>query len=137
MLRSHILALVIAQSLLSAHSSAEARAPHPEPRVIVSVHFVRGPHARKEVERAARLGWGRIVRCYKQSSKRPSGSVHMELVVTGNGNVESARRTKSTLKDAQLAGCLTRTMKGLRMPKAKRASTAGVEVQVGPGDADS
>jgi hypothetical protein len=145
MLRSHVLALVVAQSILSSHVlAAEVAqsddterpevAPHPEPRVIVSVHLVRGPHVQKEVERAARLGWGRIVRCYKASSKRPTGSVHMELVVSGNGNVTSARRTKSSLKDPELAGCLTRAMKSLRMPKARRASTARVEVQVAPGD---
>jgi hypothetical protein len=157
MLRPHIvIAFLAAQSMFSSRVSADSppeagsvegappvateappRAPHPEPRVIVSVHSVRGPHAKKEVERAARLGWGRIVRCYKASSKRPSGSVRMELVVTGNGNVTSARRTKSTLKDNELAGCLIRAMKSLRMPKARRGSTASVEVQVGPGDADT
>lgn len=155
MLRSHVLALVAVQSILSSYSLAQAPvraehapaeqpvategsppAPHPEPRVIVSVHSVRGPHVRKEVERAARLGWGRVVRCYKASSKRPSGSVHMELVVARNGNVSGARRTKSTLKDKTLADCLTQAMKGLPMPKARRASTASVEVHVGPGDAD-
>jgi hypothetical protein len=134
---SHVLVLVAAQWVFPALASGEApepAPPHPEPRVIVSVHGVQGPHVRKDVERAARLGWGRIVRCYKASSKRPSGSVHMELAVAGSGKVTHARRTKSTLGDAELARCLTRAMKELAMPKARRASTAKVEVRVGPGD---
>jgi hypothetical protein len=121
--------------LFSARASADSeRAPHPEPRVIVSVHSVSGPHARKDVERAARLGWGRIVRCYKASSKRPSGSVRLELVVSGSGSVTTARRLGSTLGDKELSRCLTRSMKGLAMPKAPRRSIARVEVQVAPGD---
>lgn len=112
------------------------RAPHPEPRVIVSVHSVRGPHVRKDVERAARLGWGKIVGCYKAASpKRTRGAVSMELVVTGGGKVTSARRTKSTFA-GPLTRCLTRAMRAVPMPTAARKSTVGLEVQVGPGDAD-
>ncbi|MEJ7730227.1 MAG: hypothetical protein WKG00_13540 [Polyangiaceae bacterium] len=45
-----------------------SRAPRPEPRVIVAVQKVRGAHDRGAVERAARLGWGRIVSCHKAAS---------------------------------------------------------------------
>jgi hypothetical protein len=113
---------------------APARAPHPEPRVIVTVSSVHGPHARDEVERAARLGWGRIVRCYKASPKRPRGSVKLELTLGAHGKVTGARRKKSTLREPELARCLTKALKGLAMPKARRRSTANVEVQVAPGD---
>src|SRR5262245_21028321 len=71
--------------------AAPARPPHPEPRVIVSVESVRGPHAKKDVERSARLGWGRIVRCYKASGTRLSGEIGLELVVSGSGTVASSR----------------------------------------------
>jgi hypothetical protein len=135
MIRSPAIAALLWASLtFGAHAWADA-APHPEPRVIVSVRSVSGPHPRAEVERAARLGWGRIVRCYKASEKRPRGSVELELAVSGSGSVSSARRTKSTVGDKELARCLTKAMKGVAMPKARRRSIALVEIRVAPGDA--
>lgn len=123
---------------IAAHAAVvladEPRAPHPEPRVIVTVHSVQGPHPRAEVERAARLGWGRIVRCYKSSGDRVSGSVVLELVVGANGRVTSSRRTATRLANKELARCLGKALKGLEMPAARRRSVAKVEVRVAPGD---
>lgn len=127
-----------AETPLEPPAEEPAKPPHPEPRVIVSVHSVAGPHKKKDVERAARLGWGRIVRCYKASSKRPRprGSVRMELAVSGRGVVTGARRVKSTLGDKAVSSCLGRTMRGLSMPKARRSSAARIEIQLAPGDVD-
>jgi hypothetical protein len=115
--------------------SCLAAEPHPEPRVIVSVVSVHGPHLKKDVERAARLGWGKIVGCYKKSPKRKQGAVSLELVVGGGGKVINARRTKSTFPPP-LTRCLTRAMESVSMPQAAKKSTVRLEVKVAPGDDD-
>ncbi len=114
--------------------TGKTRAPHPEPRVIVKVTSVRGPHVRGEVEHSARLGWGRIVRCYKSVPQREKGMIALELVISGYGKVTQARRTRSTLESHKLAACLTLAIKGLAMPKASARSIAVAEVHVAPGD---
>lgn len=102
--------------------------------MIVNVISLRGPHQRSDVERAARLAWGRIVDCYNALGERTRGMVELELVVSGDGRVAAARRTRSTLKGKELAGCLTKTMRRLAMPKANGRSTAITEIHVAPGD---
>jgi hypothetical protein len=111
-----------------------ARPHHPEPRVIVNVTQVKGPHARAEVERSARLAWGRIVGCYKSIDKQAKGHLELELVVSGAGKVSDARRTGSTLRNQKLAACLTKALDGLAMPKAAARSIARAEIHVAPGD---
>ena len=113
---------------------AEPRPPHPEPRVIVNVLRVRGPHTRDEVERSARLGWGRIVGCYQSSDAREKVVVTLELTVSGHGTVTHARRVRSPAKDRELADCLANAMQRLGMPKARARSTATVEIRLAPGD---
>jgi hypothetical protein len=102
--------------------------------VIVNVLRVRGPHARDEVERSARLGWGRIVSCYKSSDAREKVVVTLELAVSGNGTVTRARRIRSPARDRELADCLASAMQRLAMPKARARSTATVEIRLAPGD---
>jgi hypothetical protein len=114
--------------------SNESRPAHPEPRVIVNVMSVHGPHRRAEVERSARLAWGKIVRCHKTIDQRARGAVTIELVIASSGKVTGARRITSTLKNRELTSCLTSAIKGVAMPKAKARSTAHAEVHVAPGD---
>lgn len=114
--------------------AAEARPPHPEPRVIVNALSVRGPHGRAAVERAARFGWGRIVQCYKSIDDQARGAVTVELVVTGDGRVASSRRIATTLENKELASCLTKTMRKVAMPQARARSVAKIEIKVAPGD---
>jgi hypothetical protein len=102
--------------------------------VIINVNAVRGPHDRGALERAARLAWGRIVRCYNSSGRGERGMIALNLEVAGAGKVIGARHTQSTLKSEQLALCMTRAMVGLSMPKARAGSTVSTEIQVGPGD---
>ena len=102
--------------------------------MIVSVISVKGPHARSDVERAARLAWSRIVSCYKSIDPQAKGLIRLELVVAGNGKVTGARRTHSTLKNRELVACLTGAMKGLAMPKARAGSTVHTEIHIAPGD---
>lgn len=112
----------------------KARPHHPEPRVIVNVTSVRGPHPRKEVERAARLAWGRIVNCYEANAGKAKGVVALELALAGTGKVTAARRTRSTFRNPKLEACLSQALKGLPMPQARAGSTAQAEIQLAPGD---
>lgn len=112
------------------------RVPHPEPRVIVAVHKVRGPHDRGAVERAARLGWGRIVRCHKEASARgvqARGTIKLKLEVSAAGTVQAAKRVASEL-DAELSKCLVKAMRKVAMPRARRGSTVEASIRVAPGD---
>jgi hypothetical protein len=133
-----IWSLSLCALLVSAARSASAqdspRPPHPEPRVIVSVLSLAGPHERDEVERHARLAWGKIVRCYKAIDRSARGSVTVELAVHGSGTSSGARRLAATLENRELSACLTNILNGLKMPKARRTSFAKVEIRVAPGD---
>ena len=102
--------------------------------MIVSVLAVAGPHERDQVERHARLAWGKIVRCYKTIDRAAKGSITIELAVSGTGSTSNARRLGATLKNRELSACLTRIMNGLAMPKARRTSFAKIEIRVAPGD---
>jgi hypothetical protein len=109
-------------------------APHPEPRVIVNVVAVHGPHERAAVERSAREGWGRVVKCYKAFGRGAKGMIGVEFAVGSQGKVIGVRRTRSSLKSGELAACLSDTLLGLAMPKAASRSTAFGEIHVAPGD---
>jgi hypothetical protein len=60
--------------------------------------------------------------------------IGIEVVVGSSGRVESVRRKRSTLKNADLAACLTRTLRESAFPEAAGRSTANVEIHVAPGD---
>lgn len=119
---------------LAATGTTAAAAPHPEPRVIVNVLAVSGPHAPPEVQRAARLAWGRIIRCYKSTDNGAKGRLELELRVSKAGSVARVRVGPSTLDSAELVRCLADTMQGLAMPRASADSTADIEIHVAPGD---
>ncbi|HEU5072988.1 MAG TPA: hypothetical protein VFU02_02430 [Polyangiaceae bacterium] len=100
----------------------------------MNVVSVRGPHAPLEVQRAARLAWGRIIRCYKSIDNGAKGKTELELQVSKSGTVASVRAGPSTLDNAALVRCLADTMRGLAMPRASADSTADIEIHVAPGD---
>jgi len=102
--------------------------------VIINVFRVHGPHERGVVERSARAGWGRVVKCYKTHARGVSGLIAIEFEISENGKVLHVRRTRSTLKNRELAECLTQALLGLSMPTASRRSTATGEIRVAPGD---
>jgi hypothetical protein len=118
----------------SASAPAPKKAPHPEPRVIVNVVAVHGPHERTAVERSAREGWGRVVKCYKSFGRGLKGMIGVEFAVASQGKVIRVRRTRSSLKSGELAACLSDSLLGLTMPKAAGGSTAFGEIHVAPGD---
>jgi hypothetical protein len=110
------------------------RPHHPEPRVIVNVMSVKGPHVRNELERAARLGWGRIVSCYESTARNAKGIVELELAVAAAGKVTAARPTRSTFRNRKLEACLTKLWKSIAMPKARAGSIIRMEIHLAPGD---
>jgi hypothetical protein len=112
----------------------QPRTPHPEPRVVVNVLAVKGPHKPERVQHDARFGWKRFVRCYRASGAKERAVVTLELALSGEGSVTRARSIVFEPKDRKLASCLVEALPGLAMPKAPADSTADVEVQLSPGD---
>lgn len=121
-------------SVMASTATVGAAPPHPEPRVIVNVLAVSGPHVPLEVQRAARLAWGRIIRCYKSIDNGAKGRLELELRVSQAGSVARVRVGPSTLDSVELVQCLADTMQGLAMPRASADSTANIEIHVAPGD---
>ncbi len=109
---------------------------HPEPRVIVNVLSVKGPHNPARVQHDARFGWKRIVSCYKKHGPRQKTLVKLDLVVAGEGKVASVSNVRSDASNHDLEQCLVDKLNGLSMPKAPADSTANVEIQLAPGDAE-
>ena len=118
----------------SAWADEPSRPPHPEPRVIVNVLSVKGPHKPDRVQHDARFGWKRIVRCYKAQGAKEKTIVTLELSLAGTGTVAHARSVVAEAKDRELAACLADTLTGLTMPKAPADSTADIEIRLSPGD---
>jgi hypothetical protein len=112
----------------------QPRTPHPEPRVVVNVLAVKGPHKPERVQHDARFGWKRFVRCYRASGAKERAVVTLELALSGEGSVTRARSIVFEPKDRKLASCLVETLPGLAMPKAPADSTADVEIKLAPGD---
>ncbi|MGC4065135.1 MAG: hypothetical protein QM784_10910 [Polyangiaceae bacterium] len=111
------------------------RTPHPEPRVIVNVLSLRGPHRADRVQHDARFGWSRIVRCYKKETGAKERIVlSLELDISAEGSVTFGRPLRVDPKNSGLATCLGNTLVGLAMPKAPSSSTAEVEFVLSPGD---
>src|SRR5512135_2750703 len=102
----------------SAWADEPSRPPHPEPRVIVNVLSVKGPHKPERVQHDARFGWKRIVRCYKASGAKEKTAVTLELAVSSAGRVTGARSLLFEERDRDLANCLVEVLPGLDMPKA-------------------
>jgi hypothetical protein len=125
----------VPQAAPTEEAPAKAREPHPEPRVIVNVLSVRGPHRSERVQHDVRFGWSRIVRCYKKETGANEKTVlSLELDVSADGSIKGGRSLRVEPKDHGLATCLTNALKGLPMPKAAASSTADVEFVLSPGD---
>jgi hypothetical protein len=113
------------------------RPPHPEPRVIVNVISVRGPHKPDRVQHDVRFGWKRIVRCYKAGGAKEHAELTLELTLSSEGSVTNVRSIFFEAKNSELASCLVKTLPGLAAPKASADSKAEVELLLSPGDRPS
>jgi hypothetical protein len=122
-----------------------ARAPHPEPRVIIEVSAKRASDA-AAIQAAARRGfWGKAVGCYK-----PALADHTELEVDASFQIEvrggriadaSAAKPRGSKRggksrpsgSAQVSACVAKRLVGLEMPGGLRSS-AKLRLRLAPGD---
>lgn len=128
---------VSAESSDPPESAPAERVAHPEPRVVVNVLALRGPHDPAKVQHAARFGWKRIVRCYKATGAKRPANVYLGVEVSGEGAVSNAWSAHTNPEHRELSACLADALRGLPMPKAAAASTADLEIRLAPGDRPS
>ncbi|HEU4536678.1 MAG TPA: AgmX/PglI C-terminal domain-containing protein [Polyangiaceae bacterium] len=135
------LALFASAWLFGVAGAAAPSAPrggHPEPRVVVDVLNVSGPHKRAELEAESRRSlWGKIVGCYRPAAqKKPGlkGDATLKLRVGAGGNVGAVRPEGSTFGDDELVACFQRHVAALAMPKAAADSDVTLQIHVAPGD---
>jgi hypothetical protein len=135
-------AFVVSACLASAPGLAaptpSPRGGHPEPRVIVDVQQVAGPHHRAALEAEARRSlWGKIVGCYRPAAQRKpalKGEATLRFRVGAAGNVGAIRPEGSTFGDDELVACFRRHVAALSMPKASADSDVTMQIHVAPGD---
>lgn len=112
---------------------------HPLPRVIVDVVAVRGPHAARDVERAARAAlWGKLIECYRPGAQRDGalrGKVTVVAKASRAGKLVGARLAGATLPDREVARCFAARVVGVDVPPARAASSVTLALQIAPGDA--
>ena len=132
--------MLSAALILGGLLAAGAVAPgyHPQPRVIVDVHDVDGPHERSDVQREARAFlWHKIIRCYRAgaaSKPKLKGDATFAVRVAPSGNVSSVRSTGGTIGDEGVVACWAKQIAKVPMPKAPGSSAVVLSVQVAPGD---
>ena len=121
---------------------AVAAAPgqrHPQPRVIVDVERVDGPHQRADVERQARSHlWHKVIRCYRAgAANKPKlkGDATFALRIGADGDVSEVRSTGGTLGDERVIACVARQIEQVPMPTAAGSSRVSMQVHLAPGDA--
>jgi hypothetical protein len=111
---------------------------HPDPRVVVNVDRVVGPHDKATVQRLARRNfWIEVVRCYRLGFYKDHelrGWTKARMVVAANGKVRSTKRIETELDDPQVSSCMIDKLKTLRFPAARAASRVELSLRVGPGD---
>jgi len=111
---------------------------HPDPRVIVNVDKVKGPHNAKRIQRSARrYHWIKVVRCYRLGAyKDPHlrGWTKAVFTLDRNGRVRRPRMLKTKLKNDAVARCIVNKLSKLKLQRARGTSRVWVAIRVGPGD---
>jgi hypothetical protein len=115
--------------------------PHPEPRVIIDILRVSGPHDRGDVEREARrLLWGKIVGCYRpalQTTPKLRGEAVFKFRADARGKASGVHKVRATMPDDDVVKCWAKVLRGLPLPEAPRASDVVIQIHVAPGDPPS
>ena len=111
---------------------------HPDPRVIVNIDEVSGPHDKKALQREARkYHWINVVRCYRLGAykdKHLRGWTKILTTVTRGGAIHRPRLLETELKNDDVARCIVKKLHTLKLPRARRGSRVNISVRVGPGD---
>jgi hypothetical protein len=111
---------------------------HPAPKVIIDVTHAGGPLTAAEMQRLLRAKfWIKVVECYGIAAwKDPKlrGTTSLTIAVSSTGAITAARALKTTLAADEVAKCYAQKLRNVTLPKAKKRTSASVEIQVGPGD---
>jgi hypothetical protein len=104
----------------------------------VDVVSVRGPHAPKGIERAARAAlWAKLIECYRPGAQRDAalhGKVIVAAKATRAGKLVGPRVASATLRDGEVARCFQARVAGLDVPSARAASAVTLSLAIFPGD---
>jgi hypothetical protein len=111
---------------------------HPDPRVIVNIDKVDGPHEQQMLQRIARkYHWINAVRCYRLGAYKDlelRGWTHATMTVSTAGRVLRPKLSKTELEDDAVSKCIVDKLRTLKFPRAKKSSKAWIDIRVGPGD---
>jgi hypothetical protein len=111
---------------------------HPDPRVIVNVVDVDGPHDAKKIERVARkYHWMHVIRCYQLGAwKDPllRGWTKARVRIGGDGTARKPKLLETELADEEVARCMVKKLADIEYPRASAASGVRFEMRVSPGD---
>lgn len=111
---------------------------HPDPRVVINLERIKGAHDGRDVLRLARRNhWIQVVRCYRLGAYKDAelrGATKAVLGITAAGEVVRPKLLDTALADRAVADCIVNKLRVLKMPPARAASTAWLELRVGPGD---
>jgi hypothetical protein len=111
---------------------------HPDPRVIIDVARVKGPHDPKELQRLLRRNhWIHVVRCYRLGAyKHPElrGWTKTVVTVSRAGEIIKTRVLETELDEEAVAECMAEKLRAMKVSGQKSASQAWIDMKVGPGD---
>ncbi len=111
---------------------------HPDPRVIVNIDKVEGPHDEKKLLRVSRkYHWINVVRCYRLGAYKDRelrGWTHARAVVSTAGRILRPKLLKTELDDEEVAKCVVDKLRTLKLPRGPKSSKVWYDIRVGPGD---
>jgi hypothetical protein len=111
---------------------------HPMPKVIVDVKSASGGLKAADVQRVLRkMLWIKVIECYGLGAHKDQtlhGTAAIAFRVSAAGQILGARSTGATLPDAEVVGCLVNRLQRVDLPKAKKGSTAAIQIEVTHGD---
>ena len=111
---------------------------HPDPRVVINVARVKGPHDPAKVQQLLRRNhWINVVRCYRLGAFKNSelrGWTKATVALSAKGKIHDTRLIDSELDDHDVASCMVGKLALIAVPAAAKKSQAWIELRVGPGD---
>lgn len=91
-------------------------------RLLPGRTIIKGALSKAEISRVIRKNLSRFKYCYeKQLNAHPklAGKVSVYFTIAPTGGVAAAKVQESTMKNAAVEGCVTKTMRTLKFPKPK------------------
>lgn len=111
---------------------------HPAPKVIIDVKSAAGGHKAADVQRVLRkMLWIKVIECYGLGAYKDQtlhGTISIAFRVSPAGRILGARSTGATLPDEDVVSCLVNRLQRVDLPKARKGSTAAIQIEVNHGD---